>query len=114
MVTCPACRVKITLRLVFNILLLLVTILQICIPYRFSNFPQTCTNAIPSTSACECDYLLISEPRYDADIYGKRFCGQDFVYESKTRSLTLKLFFSKNNSHAFTLEYQSEREYTCS
>ena len=78
------------------------------------NFSKNCSgpaeeqnNLVP----CKCDFLFISEPKYDPNIYGRHLCGSgdpEMVYISHTRSILIKYSYTINTTNTFTLDYVSE------
>ncbi|KAG8222873.1 hypothetical protein J437_LFUL003518, partial [Ladona fulva] len=110
LVTCPSCVITVI--------------------FHFMNM-STCSQ----DGSCRCDYLWVTEPPYEAS--GAPFCGyvksppagtgdigqaeyfgafprgyrdtSPAGYRSRTRTLALALLFASPHSHAFTLEYSSER-----
>lgn len=77
--------------------------------FSYTDFPSKCSHQ-NNITGCGCDHLVLSEPPYDSGPNIKHYCGSNVVYKSKTRSVQIKFIHWNNISHAFTLEYASERE----
>ncbi|XP_055388255.1 uncharacterized protein LOC129616647 isoform X3 [Condylostylus longicornis] len=94
LVTCSECVIRIT--------------------FTYSNFSKTCQPVVSSNDGtlhnkCFCEHITFSEPPYDVAISGKKFCGEDKVFRSTTRSVLLQFFFQATYIHIFSLQYFSER-----
>ncbi|XP_044001976.1 uncharacterized protein LOC122848162 isoform X2 [Aphidius gifuensis] len=90
-VTCPSCAIVVT--------------------FKSLSLPHSCDDVgMMMDSPCRCDYVWISEPPYE-DLSGAPYCGlySPVIYKTSTRTVSITLLYSKSHSHAFTIEYTSER-----
>ncbi|XP_044733755.1 uncharacterized protein LOC123296358 [Chrysoperla carnea] len=87
----------------------------ITVNFSYMNLTQQCANTSSFSDApCACDYVWINEPQYE-ELSGKAFCGVDSTFKqfvgfrSQTKIITITFFYSTFHSHAFSLEFTSER-----
>lgn len=69
------------------------------------NFTNNCNTNKNETRQCKCDYLLISEPPYDPNVFGTPICGQKNMYISRTRSVSIKYLYKNRHSNVLKLNY---------
>lgn len=74
-----------------------------------TNLSQSCPSK--NKGDCNCDFLWLSEPPYDKNLYSTKICGKETEYRSKTRSLSIQFMYKNNHTNAFYIKYISESKY---